>query len=77
MFALVPMAVFTVIAATRATHAPWLPLAARGQGLVEGLGLGLAVMMWNYSGWDTPTTCLGETRAPETAFRRALFMACR
>ena len=21
----------------------------------SGLGLGLAVMMWNYSGWDTPT----------------------
>jgi amino acid transporter len=75
VFALVPMAVFTVVAATRATHAPWLPLAAPGQGLVEGLGLGLAVMMWNYSGWDTPSTCLGETRAPETAFRRALFMA--
>jgi amino acid transporter len=28
--------------------------------------------MWNYSGWDTPTTCLGETRRPERAFRRAL-----
>jgi amino acid transporter len=75
VFALVPMAVFTAVAATRAAHAPWLPLAAPGQGLVEGLGLGLAVMMWNYSGWDTPSTCLGETRAPETAFRRALFMA--
>src|SRR5262249_27430273 len=39
------------------------------------LGLGLAVVMWNYSGWDTPSTCLGETRAPEHAFRRALFLA--
>jgi len=73
--ALVPVAVFTVAAAAGARHAPWLPLAAEGTGLVEGLGLGLAVMMWNYSGWDTPSTCLGETRAPETAFRRALFGA--
>jgi amino acid transporter len=31
--------------------------------------------MWNYSGWDTPATVLGETRAPEHAFRRALFVA--
>jgi amino acid transporter len=40
-----------------------------------GVGLGLAVVMWNYSGWDTPSTCLGEARAPEHAFRRALFIA--
>src|SRR5262245_12510614 len=72
---LVPAAVFTIVAATHASHAPWLPLAAEGKGFVEGVGLGLAVMMWNYSGWDTPSTCLGETRQPETAFRRALFMA--
>jgi amino acid transporter len=43
--------------------------------LLGGLGLGLAVMMWNYSGWDTPSTTLGETRAPERAFRMALFVA--
>ena len=34
--------------------------------MIEGIGLGLAVMMWNYSGWDNPTTCLGETRSPGT-----------
>ena len=32
-------------------------------------------MMWNYSGWDNPSTMLGETRAPATAYRRALFVA--
>jgi amino acid transporter len=32
------------------------------------------VLMWNYSGWDTPATCLGEAKAPEHAFRRALFL---
>jgi len=73
--ALLPVVVFTVMAALQASHAPWLPFAAPGQSLLEGLGLGLAVMMWNFSGWDTPSTCLGETRAPETAFRRALFGA--
>ncbi|MCI0546767.1 MAG: APC family permease [Candidatus Rokubacteria bacterium] len=71
--ALLPVAVFTVVAAAQARHAPWVPFAAEGQSLIEGLGLGLAVMMWNYSGWDTPSTCLGEARAPEASFRRALF----
>jgi amino acid transporter len=69
------MAVFTLAALASASHAPWLPLTVEGQDLAPGLGLGLAVMMWNYSGWDTPSTCLGETRAPETAFRQALFAA--
>ena len=73
--ALVPVVAFTIVAATHARQAPWLPFAAEGKGLVEGLGLGIAVMMWNYSGWDTPSTCLGETRAPETAFRRAVLGA--
>jgi len=77
--ALLPVAIFTVVAVSRARHLPWLPFAApslmEAQGLVPGLGLGLAVMMWNYSGWDNPSTCLGETRAPRTSYRRALLVA--
>src|SRR5262249_48819333 len=53
----------------------WRPFSAEGRTVGASLGLGLAVVMWNYSGWDTPSTCLGETRAPEHAFRRALFLA--
>jgi amino acid transporter len=45
------------------------------KGLIGGLGLGLATMMWNYSGWDTPTTCLGEIPAPATTFRRVVRVA--
>ena len=71
--ALAPVALFTAVAATQVAQAPWLPLAAEGESALSGLGLGLAVMMWNYSGWDTPSTCLGEMRGPEENFRRALF----
>src|SRR5213076_3198021 len=35
--------------------APWVPLAPEGQALPT-LGLGLALVMWNYSGWDMPAT---------------------
>jgi amino acid transporter len=75
VLALLPMIAFTVMAGMGAQHAPWRPFSAEGQGLLPGLGLGLAVMMWNYSGWDMPTTCLGETRAARTSFVRAQWVA--
>jgi amino acid transporter len=73
--ALVPVAVFTVMAGMRAEHAPWTPFAGDQGSLVAGIGLGLAVMMWNYSGWDNPSTLLGETEAPRSAYRRAMLVA--
>jgi amino acid transporter len=72
---LTPIAVFTAVAATQAHRLPWLPFMNEEQGLVAGLGLGLATMMWNYSGWDTPTTCLGEIQRPATTFRRVVRVA--
>ena len=73
--ALLPIAALAGIGLATVRTAPWLPLMAESQSLGAGLGLGLAVMMWNYSGWDTPTTCLGETRKPVQAFRHAAFVA--
>ena len=73
--ALVPVAVLVVMAVPAMSVRPWQPMVAEGQTLLSGVGVGLAVVMWNYSGWDTPSTVLGETRAPEHAFRRALFCA--
>ena len=72
--ALLPVAALTVAALLGARISPWTPLAPTGQGL-ETLGLGLAVVMWNYSGWDTPSTILGEARSPERTFRWATFLA--
>jgi amino acid transporter len=71
--ALVPVAVLVALGAAAVSAPPWRPFLVEGQGLDAGLGLGLAVVMWNYSGWDTPSTALGETRSPERAFRHALF----
>src|SRR5262249_36123317 len=73
--ALAPIVALTGVAVARAQSAPWSPFAAPGQGPWSGLGVGIAVMMWNYSGWDTPSTVLGETQRAETAYRRALWWA--
>ena len=73
--ALAPIVVLAAAAASHAGHAPWSPFAAPGQGLWSGLGVGIAVMMWNYSGWDTPSTVLGETSHAGASYRRALWWA--
>ena len=71
---LLPVGALTVAALLGPRVSPWTPLAPARQGL-ETVGLGLAVVMWNYSGWDTPSTILGEARSPERAFRAAMFLA--
>jgi amino acid transporter len=72
--ALAPIAALVLVGLTTVSRVPWRPFAADTQSLA-GVGLGLAVVMWNYSGWDTPSTCLGEAKTPEHGFRRALFVA--
>ncbi len=72
LLALAPIAALVIAGLGQLRFAPWEPGTVEGGSLVQNLGLGLAVVMWNYSGWDTPTTCLGETRNPERTFRRAL-----
>ena len=71
---LLPVGVFTVVALFGPRVSPWTPLAPTEQGLGT-VGLGLAVVMWNYSGFDTPSTILGDARSPERAFRSATFLA--
>jgi amino acid transporter len=75
VISLAPVAALVVVGLTRMSQVPWHPFVGPEQSLGAGLGLGLAVVMWNYSGWDTPSTCLGEAKTPEHAFRRALFVA--
>jgi amino acid transporter len=67
---LAPVVLFVDVAAGRMTQRPWVPFATDDVGLTT-IGLGLAVAIWNYSGWDTPSTVLGESRAPGENFRRA------
>lgn len=71
---LLPVTALTVVGLRATRSAPWLPLVPEGQELAT-LGLGLAVVMWNYSGWDTPATVLGETTTPERSFRHAALLA--
>jgi amino acid transporter len=47
-----------------------------GLGLNAGaLASGLAVVLWNYCGWDNVSTFAGEVRDPQRAYPRALALA--
>src|SRR5438552_2308434 len=69
--ALAPVALLVAVGLPRIATAPWTPFTLEGHTLAGGLGLGLAVVMLNYAGLDTPSTVLGETHAPGRAFPRA------
>ena len=75
VLALAPIAALVLLGLGAMTQLPWRPFIGPPQSLGAALGLGLAVVMWNYSGWDTPSTCLGEAQTPEHGFRRASLLA--
>jgi len=57
------------------THIPWQPFAsdeARGLG---GLAVGISIALWNYIGWDNPSTVQGEVKDPSRSYPRALAFA--
>ncbi len=53
----------------------WQPVVADDTSLLSAFGLGLFVIMWNYLGWDGPSTVLGEVHTPRRTFPRALTLA--
>jgi amino acid transporter len=59
----------------RIAHLPWRPFAsddARGLG---GLAVGISIALWNYIGWDNPSTVQGEVKDASRSYPRALAWA--
>ncbi len=63
------------VALTHATHAPWHPFAAPGQGGANGMAVGLSIALWNYIGWDNASTVQGEVHEASRSYPRALAFA--
>ena len=74
-FVLAAFAALAVFAIPHATHAPWAPFAAPGTTIGAGLAVGLATVVWNYSGWDNASTVQGEVIDASRSYPRALFLA--
>ncbi len=54
-------------------HNPVLPFIPPGQGLWESIGLGIAICMWMYSGYESMSTMAGEMENPQVIPKATLF----
>ena len=54
---------------------PWVPFRSPGESTLGGLGVALSIALWNYIGWDNPSTVQGEVVDPSRSYPRALVVA--
>jgi amino acid transporter len=74
-FVMLGFLALSIASVPRITHIPWQPFAsadARGFG---GLAVGVSIALWNYIGWDNPSTVQGEIKDPSRSYPRALAFA--
>jgi amino acid transporter len=65
----------SVASAPRITHIPWVPFASEHARGLGGLAVGISIALWNYIGWDNPSTAQGEVKDPSCTYPRALAIA--
>ena len=70
-----PFLLLTVLGGLKIQHLPWHPWIPANQGGCQTLGLGLAVVMWNYLGWDNVSTFAGEVERPGRNYPLAMIIA--
>ena len=74
-FVIVTFLLLTIAAVPQMHHAPWNPFSTSGDGTMAGLGVGMAVVIWNYIGWDNASTVQGEVVDAGRTYPRALAIA--
>ena len=57
------------------SHIPWQPFASADAGGFGGLAVGISIALWNYIGWDNPSTLQGEVKDASRSYPRALAFA--
>ena len=60
---------------SRINHVPWQPFASDRAHGAGGLAVGISIALWNYIGWDNPSTVQGEVKDPSRTYPRALAFA--
>jgi amino acid transporter len=71
----IPFLLFTILGLSKIQHAPWVPWTPGNENLIQTIGLGLAVVIWNYSGWDNVSTFAGEVDNPKRNYPLALMIS--
>lgn len=70
---MVPFVIFTIAGIAKGTGDPFSPMLA-GDSVFTSLNLGLAIMMWMYSGYESMSTLAGEIQNPQRVIPRALMI---
>ena len=69
---LVPVVVLCAIAATKWSHNPFVPMVPPQKPLFQVFGVGLALGLWLYSGFEQLSTVAEEVENPQRTYPRAL-----
>jgi amino acid transporter len=72
LIALVPVAIFAYLGFREAHHNPFLPWTPPGRPWREVYGVGLALALWIYSGYEQLSTVIEEVEEPAKNFPRGL-----
>ncbi len=79
LIVLAPFVILSVIGVWHALTTPDLTLVSSftlpGQGSGAAFGAALGVVIWNYIGWEDPSTVLGEVKNPQRTYSRALLIS--
>jgi len=72
IFVLVPIAVMTVMSLAQWKHNPFVPMVPPHKPFFQVFGVGLALGVWLYSGYEQLSTVAEEVENPRRTFPRAL-----
>jgi amino acid transporter len=65
----------SIASAPHITHIPWQPFASEEGRGIGGLAVAISIALWNYIGWDNPSTVQGEVIDASRSYPRALAFA--
>jgi amino acid transporter len=71
---MVPLVIFTVWGIIVGSGNPFSPVLPEGESFLSSMQLGLAIMMWMYSGWESISTLAGEIENPQKVIPKALMI---
>jgi amino acid transporter len=71
---MVPLVIFTVWGIVAGSGNPFSPVLPEGESFLSSMQLGLAIMMWMYSGWESISTLAGEIENPQKVIPKALMI---
>jgi amino acid transporter len=75
LFVMLGFLAMSIAGVPRISHIPWQPFSSGDNHGIGGLAVGISIALWNYIGWDNPSTVEGEVKDASRSYPRALAFA--